>query len=125
MAWFSSNSTGLTSINWEKLDSMEFLNEILNEQSKPVLIFKHSTRCSISTMALSRFEKEWDQTTDCRIVFLDLLENRALSNAIAELTGVMHESPQVIVLVNGKQIHNASHNAISANRIHEIIANLN
>jgi hypothetical protein len=75
-------------------------------------------------MALSRFEAEWNSTTNCRLIFLDLLAHRDLSNEIASRTHVEHQSPQVIVIYQGLPIYNASHNSISAEKIEQLIANL-
>ncbi|MCU0446974.1 MAG: bacillithiol system redox-active protein YtxJ [Microscillaceae bacterium] len=103
-------------MNWKKLDKPEILAELteLSYQQK-VLIFKHSTRCAISTMALSRLERAWqnDEMTQMQPYFLDLLNYRALSNQIAEDFGVEHQSPQVLVIEKGKVVFHNSHNAIS------------
>jgi len=81
----------------------------------PVVVFKHSTRCGISAMVKRQFEREWNYKEDeIRPFLLDLLQHRALSNHIALETGVYHESPQLLLLRNGKVIHNASHNSIDA-----------
>ena len=81
---------------------------------KKVAIFKHSTRCHISKTVLRNFESEV-QNTDKNVeyYFLDLLAHRNLSNKIAEDFGVEHQSPQLIVLENGKSVKDASHQAIS------------
>ncbi|UPT68079.1 MAG: bacillithiol system redox-active protein YtxJ [Sphingobacteriales bacterium JAD_PAG50586_3] len=85
----------------------------------PVLIFKHSTRCSISSTALNRLERSWQPEDNNKIApyYLDLLEHRALSNTIAERYGVMHESPQVIVIKNGKAVYDESHMGINYNSL--------
>jgi bacillithiol system protein YtxJ len=72
-------------------------------------------------MALSRFEQNWDPEVNCEIYFLDLIQYRSLSNKIAEITGVEHQSPQVIVVSNGKVIYSESHSAINAKEILERI----
>lgn len=123
MSWFSSPKSG-AKLNWENLTSLSQLDQLINEPDVPVLFFKHSTRCSISSMALNRFESEWDQKTKCKLIFLDLLAHRDLSNEIESRTRIQHQSPQAIVLFQGNPIYNASHNSISAQKIEQLIANL-
>lgn len=89
----------------------------LDEQSRstPVLIFKHSTSCSISRTALDRLERAWtdaDRVTHTTY-YLDLLRYRAVSNAVADRYGITHESPQTLVIRNGKCAYDASHFAIT------------
>ena len=107
-------------MNWIKLTSEDELNQIktLSEQGK-VLIFKHSTRCSISSMALSRLERAWkdDEMKGVKPYFLDLIAYRNLSNRIAEEFGVQHESPQVLMIEKGKCIYHDSHSGISYQEI--------
>jgi bacillithiol system protein YtxJ len=78
-------------------------------------IFKHSTRCSISSMAKNRVERDWD--LDFPIYYLDLIQYRSISNLIAAKSGIEHQSPQLIVFQNGLPVYDASHNAIDANEI--------
>ncbi|KGO90795.1 bacillithiol system redox-active protein YtxJ [Flavobacterium suncheonense] len=82
---------------------------------KPVAIFKHSTRCSVSRMAWNQFAKQFDiEFEKMELYFLDLLAYRSLSNEVAERFGVVHQSPQLIVIKNGKAVYDASHSAIDA-----------
>jgi bacillithiol system protein YtxJ len=102
-------------MNWNQLESTEKLQEIIkNSDSTPVLIFKHSTRCSISTMALSRFERQWNQEKmgNVQPYYLDLIQHRDISNLIAQELNINHESPQVLLVENGKCTYTASHSAI-------------
>jgi bacillithiol system protein YtxJ len=87
------------------------LDEIMSLSSnKQVLIFKHSTRCGISTMILRRFEKNLTKAeNDIEYYFLDLIKNRYLSNFVAEKLHVVHESPQIIVIKNGQVVTHDSH----------------
>jgi bacillithiol system protein YtxJ len=106
-------------MNWQQLTDIKQLEQ-LKEQSfqAPVLFFKHSTRCSISTMALNRFEREWDNE-QVQPYFLDLLNYREISSQIAEKFEVEHQSPQVLLIKDGICVYNASHNLISASTINE------
>ncbi|MCB9033761.1 MAG: bacillithiol system redox-active protein YtxJ [Chitinophagales bacterium] len=101
-------------LNWLPLTTeQEFHN--LYEQESPFAVFKHSTRCSISSMAKNRIEKEWN--LDIPIYYLDLIEYRSVSNDIATTSGIHHESPQLIVFKDKTVAYHASHNFIFVNDI--------
>jgi bacillithiol system protein YtxJ len=107
-------------MNWQQLTTENTLQDLIKvSETKKVLIFKHSTRCSISAMVLSRIERDWETTENNRIepYYLDLIKYRSLSNEIAQKFGVQHESPQILVIENGKCVYHASHNAISYREI--------
>lgn len=108
---------------WKVLDGNTSLNEIDElSKDKPVLLFKHSTRCSISTMAKRSLERDWNFSDDqITPFFLDLIQYRSISNEIAEHYGVQHESPQVLLIKNGKCVYHTSHSNIS---VGDIEANL-
>ncbi|MFV8391933.1 bacillithiol system redox-active protein YtxJ [Flavobacterium sp. LB2P6] len=102
-------------INWNELTDLGQLSEIiLISNEKPVAIFKHSTRCSVSRMALKQFENEFDNADKVTPYFLDLIAHRNISNAIADQFGVTHQSPQLILIKDGKAIYNVSHSDIDA-----------
>lgn len=109
-------------MNWTVLNTEEQLAEILNKSHrKPQVIFKHSIRCSISSMVKSRLEKsETPDTIDFH--YLDLINYRSLSNKIAEDLNVYHESPQILLLKNGECIYDESHMAIRMDDIAEQVA---
>ena len=69
-------------MNWNQLNSLEQWNAMLESEEK-FIVFKHSTRCSISRTALSRFERDWVSSSAVKPYYLDLLEHRNISNAIA------------------------------------------
>ena len=97
------------------------LEEVLYEsKSELVVIFKHSTRCSISSMALNRIERGWD-LDNVKFYYLDLLEYRYLSNEVSERLGIIHEAPQLIALENGAIIYSSSHNAISLEDLKQVL----
>ncbi|PUZ27229.1 bacillithiol system protein YtxJ [Chitinophaga costaii] len=106
-------------MEWIPLTSEEQLAEI-NELSthQPVAIFKHSTRCSISGMVKSRLARE---TLPANVVFyyLDLIQYRNLSNRIAEDYRITHESPQLLLIRDGKCVYHESHTAISLANMEE------
>jgi bacillithiol system protein YtxJ len=99
-------------MNWSKLNHPSQLEEIkkISEQ-QPVLIFKHSTRCSISTTALSRLERSWkeEDMKELKLFYLDLISYRPISNTIAEIFGVFHQSPQILIIYKGHCVYNSSH----------------
>lgn len=99
------------------LQSIEELNEIMalsfSEEIDGVFIFKHSTRCSISSMVWNRLQRDWKFDPErVKFYYLDLIRYREVSNKIAELTGVEHQSPQLIGIKNGKAFYDASHTMI-------------
>jgi len=104
---------------WKELESENFLLECIERSAEiPQVIFKHSTRCIISKMVLQQFEEQLDSIpANAELLFLDLLSHRDVSNAIAKQLNVHHESPQVIVIKNGKAIFNESHHSISASEV--------
>jgi bacillithiol system protein YtxJ len=89
---------------------------ITRSQNRPQVIFKHSTRCSVSAVALQRLQKV-AQPTDIDFYFLDLLAFRDVSNKIAETFRVHHESPQVLLIRDGDCVYEESHMGISMNEI--------
>lgn len=106
---------------WQKLTDIAQLEQ-LTEESRDVAvgIFKHSTRCSISATALDRLERKWPKaqgTEALKMYYLDLIAHRDISNTIAEKYGVRHESPQFILLKNGKAVYHESHYGIDLEEI--------
>ncbi len=106
-------------MNWIPLTSENQLADIITKSSeKPQVIFKHSTRCSTSSMVLNRLERsESSEAVDFN--FLDLIQFRHISSLIAEKFHVTHESPQVLVIKNGNCTFDESHFAINMDEILE------
>lgn len=119
----SSESTIKNSnVAWRPLTDLGQLNEIINESTTTlVVIFKHSTRCSVSRMALKQFENEFNLTSKVTPYFLDLLEHRDISNEIVIRFGVVHQSPQLILIKDGKAVYNASHSDIAAAELKQFV----
>ncbi|QKJ64015.1 bacillithiol system redox-active protein YtxJ [Flavobacterium sp. M31R6] len=102
-------------INWIPLTNLDQLNEIVVlSNEKPIAIFKHSTRCSISRFALKQFENEYALEDKVDAYFLDLIEYRDVSNEIANRFQVVHQSPQLLLIKNGQSVYDASHSDIDA-----------
>ena len=118
----SEPTTKNSNVAWRPLTDLGQLNEIINESTTtPVVIFKHSTRCSVSRMALKQFENEFNLTSKVTPYFLDLLEHRDISNEIVIRFGVVHQSPQLILIKDGKAIYNASHSDIAAAELKQFV----
>lgn len=111
-------------MNWIEISDEHQINSI-REKSKltPQVIFKHSTRCSISSVAKNRLEKaQVPEGVD--FYYLDLLKFRNISQQIATDFDVFHESPQVLLIRNGKCIYDESHSGITMSEIVEQAASL-
>lgn len=104
---------------WNELTDEKQLARIKElSKDQPVVIFKHSTRCSISSMAKGRLERSV-APANAAFYYLDLIRYRNISNKIAEMFHVHHESPQVLLIRNGECIYDESHNGISMEEIVE------
>ena len=112
----------VTKVDWQFLTMEAQLDQIVDESEEHlVLIFKHSTRCNISSMALDRLERGWsDEDGLFKPYFLDLLAYRNISEAIAEKFKVIHQSPQVIVIRSGKAVYHTSHLDISFQNLQRV-----
>ena len=104
-------------MNWKPLTDEAGLEEIKKRSAeKPQVIFKHSTRCSISSMAKNRLERSAVvDTVDFN--YLDLIRHRDISQRIAEDFHVEHESPQILLIKNGECVYDESHTGISMDEI--------
>ena len=108
-------------MEWNKLNELGQLEEI-NKASfeAPVMIFKHSTRCSISSSALNRVERNWNNEQDdikVKPFYLDLIAYRNVSNEIARKWNIEHQSPQVLIIKNGTCIYTETHMGINYEEI--------
>jgi bacillithiol system protein YtxJ len=109
-------------MNWNYLKHPDQLNQIITESADaPVLIFKHSTRCNISRATLDRLERNWKDADVPHVkpYFLDLLSYRNISTAVADQFQVEHQSPQVLIIRNGKSVYDNSHYGIDFSEIRE------
>ena len=110
----------------DELKSLDDLDDALAlSDEKPVFLFKHSTRCPISTFAQREYFKHLE-SADRELVhytFLDLIAHRDVSNEIASRTQVEHQSPQAILVVNGKAVWSDTHTAITADALAAAVEN--
>jgi bacillithiol system protein YtxJ len=108
-------------MNWISLETADQLMAIKQKEGYS-LIFKHSTRCSISMMAKRRFELDWDNLPEnMSLYFLDLIKYRDLSTQVAQLFLVHHESPQLLLIKDGECILDQSHSGISVDETLEVL----
>jgi len=108
-------------MQWTNITDLTQISQI-KQQGGYSLIFKHSTRCSVSLMAKRRFEMDWSVIPeDTSLYFLDLISYRDISAQIAETFHVNHESPQILLIKDGDCILDASHSDISADEVAEVI----
>ncbi len=112
-------------VNWKKLNNVEVLNKIEEDsKNKTIIIFKHSTSCSISGMALNRLERSWkeEEMENTDAYYLDLLANRDISNAIAQKFGIEHQSPQILIIKEGICTYDNSHMGINYQLLKEQVS---
>ena len=110
-------------IPWNSLSTLEQLDSIVEESlNKPIAIFKYSSRCGTSRMALRQFEKNYYiEDNRIKLYFLDLIAFREVSNEVSIRFQVLHQSPQLIVIKNGNMIHHSSHYNIDAGLLERFI----
>ena len=103
-------------MNWIQINKIEDLDTIIESSfNSPVAIFKHSTRCGISSYVLKNIERSLkDEDLRADLYFLDLIAFRDISNSIAERLAVVHQSPQLILIKDGKVLYHASHQSIDS-----------
>lgn len=115
-------------MKWNVLNNSAQLEEIKKtSEQHPVVVFKHSTRCSISAAALNRLERNWkdEEMAVVKPYYLDLLSYRPVSNAIADTFGVYHQSPQILIIHKGACVYHTSHMDISYPELKAQLAQLN
>ena len=111
-------------MNWIQLNSVAQLEEIDQKSvEQAILLFKHSTRCAVSAAALNRLERNWqeEEMKQMPTYFLDLIAHREISNKIVEKYGVEHQSPQLLVIRNGKSIYDTSHLSINYSNLKSLV----
>lgn len=115
-------------MNWININSEAIINTIEQaSKENPVIIFKHSTRCSISGMALSRLERSWknEEMSQVKTYFLDLISFRNLSHKVAEIFNTQHQSPQLLLISDANCIYDASHMEISYQDLKKEVVQIN
>jgi bacillithiol system protein YtxJ len=112
-------------ISWIPLVAESDLDTVAaRSHQTPCILFKHSTRCNISALAKSRLERDWSfSEQEVTAYYLDLLAYRPISAKIAERFGVHHESPQLLLVVNGECIYDTSHLDITVDELRSELSN--
>ena len=110
-------------LNWFTIKSKDQLQELDRlSKEKLMVIFKHSSSCPISKMVFKRFQKEADfEDEKADLFYVNVLDQRDISNAIAEHYGVLHQSPQLIIIKNEDVVHHASHSAIVPSAVNRFL----
>jgi bacillithiol system protein YtxJ len=110
-------------MDWIEMDSESVLISAVEDSysNKGIVIFKHSTRCSISMMAKTRLSIKWNFKEDLPIYHLNLIQQRTISNLIADKFNVQHESPQLLLIKNGECVYHTSHMGISVSDLRSFL----
>tara|TARA_B100001093_G_scaffold426297_1_gene420214 strand:+ start:2403 stop:2723 length:321 start_codon:yes stop_codon:yes gene_type:complete len=106
-------------MRWIALEDYTQIDEYLKSQLS-FIVFKHSTRCSISSMAKSRLEKNFD-FIDIPLLYLDILSYRSISDKLAQIFSVVHQSPQILFIKQGICYYHESHNGINIKYIKSLL----
>ena len=112
-----------TNVNWIPLNSLEQIKTIKElSKSETILVFKHSTRCGISSMVIKRFENLFDSSmNNIKVYYLDLLNFRAISDEVGYSFQAEHQSPQLLIIRNEVAVLNVSHYDISTVNIQKYL----
>lgn len=112
-----------TNINWIPLNSLEQIKTIKElSKSETILVFKHSTRCGISSMVIKRFENLFDSSmNNIKVYYLDLLNFRAISDEVGYSFQAQHQSPQLLIIRNEVAVLNVSHYDITTVNIQKYL----
>ena len=113
-------------LEWQDLETSGDLRTLIRRSHDiPVVIFKHSVRCGASAIVKRRLEEDWDlQSDDVDTYLLDLVAHSDVSNEVANAFGVRHQSPQVLIIKDGRSIFDASHGDVSAATIRQALASV-
>ncbi len=98
-------------MNWIVIDDIKILDELIEKSNNlPQIIFKHSTRCAVSSLALNRISSK---SVNKNYYIVDIMSHRDISNALASRFNIIHQSPQLLLIHNGVCVQNTSHLGIS------------
>lgn len=113
-------------LNWQVLTDPAHLDDLIAQsRHHPQLIFKHSTRCSVSDLALSRLKTaEADLAPYATLHYLDLIAHRVVSDDVAQRFQVVHESPQVLLVFAGECVLEQSHLGVQAGELVDVLRTL-
>lgn len=101
-------------MKFQLLENQDQLNNAIKLSFEtPVLLIKHSERCSISRMAISRLERDWDSQSLISPYLIEVRGQRGISDAITQNFSIIHQSPQILLIEKGKCVYTESHNGIN------------
>ena len=110
---------------WNKPETDDGLAHAFENSRKPQVIYKHSYSCAVSMMAKSSIESGLDSLkSKADFYLIDVKAQRKLSNKIAEITGIRHESPQIIVLSKGDPFWSDSHGGVRISKLREVLGDI-
>jgi bacillithiol system protein YtxJ len=99
------------------------LDQLLTEsQHRPILLFKHSFTCGVSAEALDEIIEHLNaHALDAGYAIVTVQTHREISNEVAVRLGVRHQSPQAIVIKDGRAVWTASHFRVNAAEIRKAL----
>jgi bacillithiol system protein YtxJ len=103
--------------NYQEIISTEALAEVLaSSEQQPVLIFKHSMTCGLSSRAFGEFERylQAPESSQVRNFIIVIQKARRVSDELARSIGIQHESPQAIIVRGGRAVWADSHLALKS-----------
>jgi bacillithiol system protein YtxJ len=107
---------------WRIPENKNDVDSILNNDDKPQIIFKHSSRCGTSILSKSSLDSGMESISQKADVFMiDVVAMREISNYVAEVTGVKHESPQLLLIKNGEVFWHASHGEVRIDKLSDVL----
>lgn len=108
-------------MQYTEITSNDTLNNLIElSNNSPIVVFKHSNRCSVSRWVWNDFQRA-NFPAEVKIFLLNVIEQRHLSNQLAEHFEIRHESPQVLLIQNGKCIYHDSHQGIDATKMQSLL----
>lgn len=121
MSFFKRSQT--TQTDWIALNSEDQIDKIISDsEQRPQIIYKHSTLCPVSAQAYRRLKLvDADVSQSADIYYLDVIAARPVSNAVAERFRIQHESPQILLIRNGRLVWDESHYGIQGDAILEAL----
>ena len=121
----SGNVVGNEAINVKPLTNLQELDACLSESlQRPILIFKHSTACPISSEAFREVAKytQGAGETGPEVYMVKVIEDRPVSNQIADELALQHRSPQLILVKDRAVVWSSSHYGINQHAIRDAIS---
>jgi len=103
-------------MEWYKITDSGDIDQVVNDSfAQPVLVYKHSPICGLSSNALQKLEKGWNalEAKKLKPYFVDVVAQRPLSQGIAQRFKIMHQSPQVLLIRDGICVYDIAHFEIS------------